>query len=395
MGRRLPLILLAALLLAAPAAGEDIQQEKEAVDAEISSLQEKIDAARARENELSAQIETVTSRIRALEAEVGDVTREVEALERDLALHEERLDRINALFRVQTSRLVFMRKQWEAATRRLNDRIVEIYKSDEPTELEVIFAARSFTEMLDQLDYVRSIGRQDQRIARQVARAKASVKRARAKTAKTRKQVEAATRVVQVRANQVRAVRDELVTSQQELEGARAEKRETLTDVQETKEEYLEEVEGLLAVSNELAAKIRAAQAGPPSAPVPTGSPSAAGFLWPCSGPLTSPFGWRWGRIHEGIDLGCPYGAPVVASAAGTIIHSGWLGGYGNLVVIDHGNGIATAYGHNSSIAVTYGQAVGQGQVIAYVGSTGHSTGPHCHFEVRVGGSAVDPLGYL
>jgi murein DD-endopeptidase MepM/ murein hydrolase activator NlpD len=99
--------------------------------------------------------------------------------------------------------------------------------------------------------------------------------------------------------------------------------------------------------------------------------------------------------MHEGIDIAVPSGTPVVASASGTVITAGWLGGYGNLVVIDHGNGLATAYGHNSSLAVGGGQQVAQGQVIAYSGSTGHSTGPHVHFEVRVNGTPVDPLGYL
>jgi murein DD-endopeptidase MepM/ murein hydrolase activator NlpD len=116
---------------------------------------------------------------------------------------------------------------------------------------------------------------------------------------------------------------------------------------------------------------------------------------WPVSAPITSPFGWRWGRMHEGIDLGAAYGAPIAAAGAGTVIYAGWLGGYGNLTVIDHGGGLATAYGHQSQIAVTVGQQVARGQTIGYVGSTGHSTGPHLHFEVRVNGQAVDPLGYL
>jgi murein DD-endopeptidase MepM/ murein hydrolase activator NlpD len=110
---------------------------------------------------------------------------------------------------------------------------------------------------------------------------------------------------------------------------------------------------------------------------------------------LTSSFGWRWGRMHEGIDIAVGNGTPVVASASGTVIVAGWMGGYGNLVVVDHGNGIATAYGHNTSIAVGVGQSVAQGQLIAYSGNTGYSTGPHVHFEVRVNGAAVDPLGYL
>jgi murein DD-endopeptidase MepM/ murein hydrolase activator NlpD len=85
----------------------------------------------------------------------------------------------------------------------------------------------------------------------------------------------------------------------------------------------------------------------------------------------------------------------VYAAAAGTVVHAGWLGGYGNLVVVDHGNGLSTAYAHNTSYAVGVGQQVAQGQVLAYSGSTGHSSGPHVHFEVRVNGAPVDPLGYL
>ena len=123
---------------------------------------------------------------------------------------------------------------------------------------------------------------------------------------------------------------------------------------------------------------------------------SGSGQLsWPVSGPVTSGFGVRWGRMHEGIDIAVGQGTPVHAAAPGTVIYAGWMEGYGNLVVVDHGNGLSTAYGHNSTLASSVGQAVTAGQVIAYSGSTGHSTGPHVHFEVRVNGSPVDPLGYL
>jgi murein DD-endopeptidase MepM/ murein hydrolase activator NlpD len=111
--------------------------------------------------------------------------------------------------------------------------------------------------------------------------------------------------------------------------------------------------------------------------------------------PVTSRFGMRWGRMHEGIDFGCPMGHPVHAAGPGTIAWAGWQNGYGNLVVIDHGGGISTAYGHNSRLAVHVGQSVERGDVISYVGSTGHSTGPHIHFEVRINGEAVDPTAYL
>jgi murein DD-endopeptidase MepM/ murein hydrolase activator NlpD len=103
----------------------------------------------------------------------------------------------------------------------------------------------------------------------------------------------------------------------------------------------------------------------------------------------------RWGSLHPGIDIGVGFGTPIHAAASGIVILAGPDGGYGNFVVIDHGNNLATAYAHQESIAVTVGQHVNQGDVIGYVGSTGFSTGPHLHFEVRINGNPVDPLGYL
>lgn len=136
--------------------------------------------------------------------------------------------------------------------------------------------------------------------------------------------------------------------------------------------------------------------ATPPPAPPTTAAPPVAGgsLLWPTSGVLTSPYGWRWGMMHQGIDIGAPSGTPIYAAAGGTVFYSGWMGGYGNLILIDHGDGRVTAYAHQSSLAVS-GGPVGRGQLIGYVGSTGDSTGPHLHFEVRVNGSAVDPMRYL
>jgi len=118
-------------------------------------------------------------------------------------------------------------------------------------------------------------------------------------------------------------------------------------------------------------------------------------FIWPVSGTFTSPFGYRWGRLHAGIDIAVPEGTPVRAADGGTVAIAGWTGGYGNYTCVNHGRGISTCYGHQSRIAVSVGQSVSQGQVIGYSGNTGHSTGPHVHFEVRINGNPVDPMGYL
>ena len=194
--------------------------------------------------------------------------------------------------------------------------------------------------------------------------------------------------------NEQRGLVSRLVASRDELAAAEREKHSTLASIQSDRSDVLAEIEDLEAQSEALAARIRAAQqqSSSSNAPVVSGSGQLS---WPVSGPVTSGFGVRWGRMHEGIDIAVGQGTPVHAAAGGTVIYAGWMEGYGNLVVIDHGNGLSTAYGHNSSLASSVGQSVAAGQVIAYSGSTGHSTGPHVHFEVRVNGAPVDPLGYL
>ena len=123
--------------------------------------------------------------------------------------------------------------------------------------------------------------------------------------------------------------------------------------------------------------------------------------MWPCRGEITSYFGWRTHPIfgttkyHSGMDIAVDYGTPIYAADSGTVIYSGWLGGYGYAVMIDHGGGLVTLYGHNPGLNVYEGQYITKGTCIAYAGSTGYSTGPHCHFEVRLHGEVTEPLNYL
>jgi murein DD-endopeptidase MepM/ murein hydrolase activator NlpD len=120
-----------------------------------------------------------------------------------------------------------------------------------------------------------------------------------------------------------------------------------------------------------------------------------AAWVRPANGPFTSPFGFRWGKLHAGIDIGASYGSPIYAASDGVVTYAGPKNGYGRLVTIGHGNGVETAYGHMSRIVTHAGQRVHAGDVIAYVGSAGHSTGPHLHFEVRVAGRPIDPRPFL
>ena len=391
--RLLPVVVLLLAIVAAPASG-DVVGRKQAIDARLQAVQAKIARAAERERALTADIASVNSQIRGLASQVGVVSVQLAPLERDLALHKEKLNRLNELYRLQTDRFVFYSHEYDVLIERLGNRLIDLYEGGEPGALEVLFSATSFSDLISQADYVDAIGRQDRNIAGQVGTAKQRVHQQREHTKRFRALAAAETRTIAIRAGQVRALRDQLLASKNRLAAARAAKRESLRNVAESKKEFLHEVAGLAQASASLAAQIQSAQSSNSYSPGDT-SPSASGFIWPVNGPVTSGFGMRWGRMHEGIDIGVASGTPIHAAASGRVVYSGWMDGYGNLVAIDHGRGISTAYAHQSSIAVGNGQTVSQGQVIGYVGCTGHCFGPHLHFEVRINGSAVDPLGYL
>jgi murein DD-endopeptidase MepM/ murein hydrolase activator NlpD len=381
VARRLAFVLVCGLVVAAPAAGDN--------SGKIAELHAKIAAARAHEARLTAEISSVTSEIRSLERRVGDVSQRLSILERDLELHRERLAKLNALYRFQTDRLIFLRREYERVVHMLDLRMIDIYESPDPTLVDVIINSDSFQEALDHIHYLNAIAAQDKRIAYDVGVAKHEMKITRAKTKKTRAAVAAATRAVAVRTEQQRVVRTQLLATQGRLSGARHHKRAALAATRDQEREWIAEANTLAAEDARIRAQLATAQA------TSSQTPSSSGFIWPVSGPVVSPFGMRWGRLHAGIDIAVPYGTPIQAAAAGRVALAGWVGGYGNYTCIDHGGGIATCYGHQSSIAVGTGQSVAQGQVIGYVGCTGHCFGPHLHFEVRVNGQPVDPLGYL
>ncbi len=386
--RRIAAAFVLLLGFATPALGDDATK-KHQVDAQISSLQARVASHQQREAELRGEVAGYTARIRGLESRVGDVSLRLETLEADLSLHQRRLDALNALFDLQSKRSAFLREQYVRAQTALDGRLVDIYESDPASPLDIFLGSRNLSEALDQVAYLIDIGVQDQRIADQVAYAKLQVRAARAKTRKLRATVRSETAVIDARTNQARDVRDELMGARNDLASSKQQKLTDLSQLSAQDRADAGEIDALQAASAALAGRIRSAQAGGSVAR------SSGGLIWPVSGPVTSPFGWRWGRMHEGIDIGVSYGTAIHAAAAGTVIYCGWESGYGNLTVIDHGGNLATAYGHQSSIVVGCGQQVAQGDVIGYVGSTGHSTGPHLHFEVRVDGNPVDPLGYL
>jgi murein DD-endopeptidase MepM/ murein hydrolase activator NlpD len=396
MGRRSLLVvgLALALVFAAPAAGDDIEDQKAAVDARIAALQAEISASKQQEGVLTSQLSAVVAELGAAQDAVEEAQSSLGVLETELAVETARLTKLTAQLERQTLRLERLQAQYERSVAILESRVRAIYIEEPLDMLSFLVSASSFDDVIDNVEFLSRIGAQDRRIARQVESAKRLAASERRATASTRKLTAATVSVISARTDEARSVRDRLAVSRDTLSAARGLKQSAVANSRESREEYLAEVDALAAQSATLAAAIRDSQAQAAGSSG-TGSPSASGFIWPVDGVVVSGFGMRWGRMHEGIDIAASSGTPIRAAAGGTIIHAGWLGGYGNLVVVDHGNGLATAYAHASSILVAVGQQVSQGQTVSLVGSTGHSSGPHLHFEVRVNGVAVDPLLYL
>ena len=398
MGRRAGLVAAAvvvlASLLAAGAAVGDPGPEKARVDGRLGGLREKAADQQRQAGVLTSQLSAAAEQVRDLQAGVDAQRARLAVLEGTLAISRTRLASLERTVAAQTARLTRLRGQYDIALRRLERRVRDLYMTDGPDALSFVLGTASFADLIDNLDLLGRIGRQDEKIAARVKHARDGLADARRRTTVARAEAVRVEAAAESATSEQRGLVSRLVASRDELAAAQREKHSTLASIQSDRSNVLAEIEDLEAQSEALAARIRAAQqqSSASNGPVVSGSGQLS---WPVSGPVTSSFGVRWGRMHEGIDIAVGQGTPVRAAAAGTVIYAGWMEGYGNLVAIDHGNGLSTAYGHNSSLASSVGQSVSAGQVIAYSGSTGHSTGPHVHFEVRVNGAPVDALGYL
>jgi murein DD-endopeptidase MepM/ murein hydrolase activator NlpD len=327
----------------------------------------------------------------------------------------------------KTRELARARRQLAVGQDRLAARLVEIYTSPEPDALSILLGAESLEGLIEAVEARQRVLALDQDIVTQVKGVRARLTRERARAAELKREQAATTERIAVATAERRAAYSALGASRQSLVALRARRQRSLAAVAVERDEWEAQADALAAESRRLTRLIAAAAPpAPPSAPpppppntpppappstpppappdtpppAPTPAPppaapaSSSGFIWPVRGTVVSPFGQRWGRMHEGLDIAAPAGTPIVASASGRVIYSGVMSGYGNLVVIQHG-AIATAYAHNSSNAVPVGQTVSQGTTIAYVGCTGSCSGNHVHFEGRVNGSPVDPMGYL
>ncbi|NLO89861.1 MAG: peptidoglycan DD-metalloendopeptidase family protein [Clostridia bacterium] len=382
--------ILAAFLISCtgiitPTFGSELSKMKESqkkVQEEIKGKKKKLQEKKAEEKSLWAQLQSLNNNIEKTERELEDIRSKARVVEKDISETEQELKEAEARLKERLD--IF------------SVRLKEIYQMGSGNFLEVLFEATSFRDFLVRFHLLEKIAEQDMQLLDEIEEERDQIARKKEKLEAKRQELAQLERATRLR-------HDELAQQKNEKENLLA----AIKTEKATIEKALDELE---QASNAIAAKIRAIQARQNARPGDSsGSGSKTGgrfggvLSWPTPGytTITSDYGSRVHpilgvrKLHTGIDIGAPSGAGVYSAGSGVVIHAGWLGAYGNTVVVDHGGGIATLYGHLSSISVREGQAVGNQDRIGSVGSTGLSTGPHLHFEVRVNGNPVSPWGYL
>jgi murein DD-endopeptidase MepM/ murein hydrolase activator NlpD len=374
------LACFAAVLLATAAApAQDLQSR-------LDEKQAELDSAKHQEGVLSTTIAGFTDQI-------DQLTGEVATLRNREAIVQQQLEETQARLGRERAELNILRDRFQKSIRILKGRLVAIYKSDEPDALTVILQADGFDDLLERYQYLTSIEEQDSALV-------GRVRDLRVDTRNTVEQVRSDRDEIAARKAELARTRAQLEAREADLSSTRADKRDALAATQEHSQELEGDISG---IQDQIQAQIQAAQeaAATPALPAgPVPGESSSGFIWPVNGPITSPFCEQraWESCHPGIDIGVPSGTPVRASAAGTVIlvqSEASSGGYGNYICIGHSSTLSTCYAHLQSFSVSQGQHVSQGQVIGISDCTGLCFGPHLHFEVRVNGSPVDPMGYL
>jgi murein DD-endopeptidase MepM/ murein hydrolase activator NlpD len=382
-------LALVGLLAVIPDASRSASYQ--AIQANIQSKQNAIDNARAKEGVLTSDISSISKRIRGLTRQIGSLRRREARVQNTLDGRRAQLARVTARYEVEHRRFIRLRKELRRVQGVLAARLVAIYKADQPDMMSVILESDGFSDLLVRADYMKMIGEQDSRVVSKVRLLKKKSAEKRLLLVVLKSKAEEAVRVIEVKQRQLQEARSEIQSSQSDLAIARRYKNNRLGNVRTHRHELEGDLRELQAASAQVTNQLQGS--GPaPAGPIRQGS---GAYIWPVNGPVVSPFGMRWGRLHAGIDIAVPSGTGIRAAASGTVAMAGWMGGYGQYTCIQHGGGIATCYAHQSSIGVSTGQHVKQGQIIGSSGCTGHCFGPHVHFEVRINGTPVDPMGYL
>ncbi len=390
--RRLIALATAFALIPALAGAGGIDQRINAERTRAEQIQSRLHAKRAELHAVSLRYQDLQNQLGETNAAIGQVTDRIDSLQVQQSSTQRRID-WNAV------QLDAAKRSLQRHDDALKRRLVDIYEYGDMTYVNTLLAARSFSEFVERWEDLRLLIAANQRAVRARKAAEKRVASIEAELERTRMELQQQETSQEEARSQLGSLADErrnlvqLASIRRHSVASQVAEIESLSEAEEAELERL-----ILEREREIAAARRAAGIAGGG----TESEGAAGaFSWPVTGTITSPFGWRSNpfggapEFHQGLDIAAPSGTAVTAAAGGTVIMAQWYGGYGNYILIDHGGGYSTGYGHLSAIYVSNGQSVARGQAIGAVGSTGQSTGPHLHFEVRIAGKPVDPAPRL
>ena len=371
--------------------------EDEDLQNQLSDVQNRMAQESEKKAQAEAVIGSVNDRLYAIQQQLEAAQRDYQAVANELKATEEKIAATQAELEKTQARL---KVREGVFTKRVRD----IYMHGQLSYLDVVLGAKDFSDFSNRLELLRRIIDADITLISDIRQERAAIE-----TAKQELETQRA-RQAQLR-DQAAAKRDEIESRRKEQQAILYQAHNDKAVAEQAYNEYQQSSQAIAEMLRQRAAD-RAAQAAAAAAQASSGGgggssdsyqpvSGSGAMIWPVNGVVTSPYGYRTHPIfgttiyHSGMDIGVDYGTPVHAADGGVVVEAGWISGYGYAVIIDHGNGLSTLYGHNQELAVSEGQAVSQGQVIAYAGSTGNSTGPHVHFEVRANGDPVDPSAYL
>ena len=350
---------------------DDKRAELNDVKQQMADMQARKEEARRKAESANAQLAEIMDNLGELQAQANGLQAKSNVLQDKINKNQAELDKKQ---QEVDQRMVIYRK-----------RLRDIYINGQINYLDVLLGAKDFSDFSSRMYLLQKIISRDLELLEKLKQDAAEIN--------SRKEQLAA------EMKEIKATQTELEEKKAKVNKLREQRAYMLYKAQEEEQSSQEEYERLLAISENIASMLRNMENAGGGAPA--GQGGTGQFMWPCNGPITSYYGWRTHPIfgttkyHSGMDIAVDSGTPIHAADSGTIVYSGWLGGYGNCVMIDHGGGLVTLYAHNSALNVGEGQYVSKGAVVAYAGSTGYSTGPHCHFEVRLHGELTEPLNYL
>jgi peptidoglycan DL-endopeptidase CwlO len=394
MRRRLALLAAVAALPLALWAVLPLGSSGQGLQKKIDRKRDQIQWHKGRERVLSSDIAGFSRRIASLQSDITGLQTKQVRLQTSLDLKRAQLARIQQRLRQERLRLARLRARLAEARDALAVRLVELYKADKPDIVTVVLESNGFADLLERTEFMNRVSSQDARIIARVKAARAEAIATARRLDRLEEQAERVARAIAAERDQVAAIKGELVSTRDRYRDTRSEKSAVLASTRDTRQHLEGDLAALEREQARVQAALQAAQGGGSgtAGPIRQGSGS---MVWPVNGPIVSPFGMRWGRLHAGVDIAVPAGTPIRAADSGKVVLLGWTGGYGNYTCIAHGSSLSTCYAHQSSYATSNGASVSKGQVIGSVGCTGHCFGDHLHFEVRVNGSPVNPAGYL